>query len=86
MVFRWLGRHPCLGMKIAMLELKMVVALFVVGYGYDVVDAKGKLFSQPPLVDYNAQLQVRFKLVLFVIQLIKINLLGEADGIVFHQV
>ena len=59
----WSGRHPCLGMKIATLELKMIVAQFVIGYEYDVVDANGKLLAQPPLVDYNAQLQVRSKLI-----------------------
>jgi sterol 14-demethylase len=51
-------------MKIATLEMKMIVALFVLGYEYDVVDAKGKVLAKPPLVDYNAQLQVCFKLVL----------------------
>ena len=50
-------------MKIATLELKMIVAQFVIGYEYDVVDANGKLLAQPPLVDYNAQLQVRSKLI-----------------------
>jgi hypothetical protein len=49
--------------KIATLEMKMIVAQFVLGYEYDVVDTKGKVLTRPPLVDYNAQLQVRFQLI-----------------------
>ena len=45
------GRHPCAGMKVAKLEIKMIVAMFVVGYEYDVVDSKGRISEKLP--DYN---------------------------------
>jgi hypothetical protein len=54
-----LGRHPCAGMKVAKLEIKMIVALFVVGYDYDVVDSKGRISEKLPVPDYNDIQQVR---------------------------
>jgi len=35
------GRHPCTGMKVAKLEIKMIIALFIAGYEYEVVDSNG---------------------------------------------
>jgi hypothetical protein len=40
-------------MKIAKLQIKMIVALFVVGYDYDVVDSKGRLSERLQVQDYN---------------------------------
>jgi cytochrome P450 len=47
---RVVGRHPCTGMKVAKLEMKLIVALFLVGYAYELVDDSGKFpvpFPQP---------------------------------------
>ena len=55
-----LGRHPCTGMKIAKLEIKIIVAFFLSGYEYDVVDSKGKFPEQLPKPDYNDIHQVCF--------------------------
>jgi hypothetical protein len=57
------GRHPCAGMKMAKLELKMIVAMFVVGYEYDVVDSEGRISTKVPVPNYNEQQQVCFALV-----------------------
>jgi hypothetical protein len=46
-------------MKLAKLEVKMIVALFVVGYDYGVVDSKGGIFEKLPVPNYNDLLQVR---------------------------
>ena len=53
------GRHPCAGMKIAKLEIKMIVAMFVMGYEYDVVDSDGRISKRVPVPNYNEQQQVR---------------------------
>lgn len=47
------GRHPCAGMKVAKLEIKMIVAMFVVGYEYDVVNSKGGIAERLPVPNYN---------------------------------
>jgi hypothetical protein len=36
------GRHPCAGMKIAKLELKLVLALMLLNYNYELVNDSGK--------------------------------------------
>ena len=48
-----LGRHPCAGMKVAKLEIKVIVAFFLAGYEYDVVNSEGKFPEQLPKPDYN---------------------------------
>jgi len=53
------GRHPCAGMKVAKLEIKVVVAFFLAGYEYDVVDSEGKFPEQLPKPDYNDIHQTR---------------------------
>ncbi|KAF9457598.1 cytochrome P450 [Collybia nuda] len=53
------GRHPCTGMKVAKLEIKIVVALFIVGYEYDLVDSSGKHSKSLPKPDYNDIQQAR---------------------------
>ncbi|KAG5639777.1 hypothetical protein H0H81_000057 [Sphagnurus paluster] len=47
------GRHPCLGMKFAKLETKIIVALFLAGYEYSVVNEKGEVPEHLPSVDFN---------------------------------
>jgi hypothetical protein len=39
--------------KVAKLEMKLIVALFVVGYDFDAVDSKGGLLKRLPVPDYN---------------------------------
>jgi cytochrome P450 len=41
-LFIFSGRHPCAGMKIAKLELKLVLALMLLGYNYELVNESGK--------------------------------------------
>jgi cytochrome P450 len=62
-MLNWLGRHPCAGMKFAKLEIKMIVAMFVVGYDCDVVDSKGRIAEKLPVPDYNDIQQVRTTLI-----------------------
>jgi hypothetical protein len=60
----FLGRHPCTGMKVAKLEIKLIVAMMIAGYDFDVVDANGKTPKQLPQPDRNDIHQVwifRFK-------------------------
>lgn len=47
------GRHPCAGVKVAKLEIKMIVAMFLAGYEYTVVDSQGKIPSPFPRPDRN---------------------------------
>ena len=56
------GRHPCLGMKIAKLEMKFISAMFLVGYEFDLVDEDGKFPKSLPVPDRNGILGVRVAL------------------------
>jgi len=56
------GRHPCTGMKAAKLEMKLILAFFLTGYEYDLVDEDGKLPSPLPVPDRNDIHQVRVAL------------------------
>jgi cytochrome P450 len=47
------GRHPCTGMKVAKLEIKLIVALFLTGYEFDMVDKFGQPPKEFPKVDRN---------------------------------
>ena len=47
------GRHPCAGMKIAKLEIKLVLALILLGYNYDLVNESGKYPDILPEIDRN---------------------------------
>ena len=47
------GRHPCAGMKIAKLELKLVLALMLLGYNYDLVNESGEYPDILPEPDRN---------------------------------
>ena len=53
-----LGRHPCAGMKIAKLEIKLVLAMILLGYEYELVDGKGNYPKAVPEQDRNNNLQV----------------------------
>ncbi|KAG6909647.1 hypothetical protein DXG01_016227 [Tephrocybe rancida] len=44
----WGGRHPCTGIKVAKLEIKVVQALILAGYDLQVVDAARKFLSALP--------------------------------------
>ncbi|KAJ7127689.1 cytochrome P450, partial [Mycena epipterygia] len=47
------GRHPCAGMKVAKLEMKLVLAFFLVGYEYDIIDTEGTPLVEVPQIDRN---------------------------------
>ena len=47
------GRHPCAGMKVAKLEMKWIVAMFLMRYEYELVDASGKFPKSLPVPDRN---------------------------------
>ena len=46
-------------MKIAKLEIKVILAMFLAGYDFDVVDSAGNFPTEFPKVDYNDIYQVR---------------------------
>jgi cytochrome P450 len=48
-----LGRHPCAGMKIAKLEIKLILAMMLLGYEYELVDGNGNYPKQVPSQDRN---------------------------------
>ena len=52
------GRHPCTGMKVAKLELKLISAIFLTRYEYELVDEHGKFLKQCPVLDRNDLHQV----------------------------
>ncbi|KAJ8523130.1 hypothetical protein ONZ45_g407 [Pleurotus djamor] len=45
------GRHPCAGMKVAKLEIKVIVAMFVAAYEFDLVDETGSFPKSLPQPD-----------------------------------
>jgi cytochrome P450 len=47
------GRHPCAGMKIAKLEMKLILALMLLGYNYDLVNESGIYPDILPELDPN---------------------------------
>jgi len=52
-LLRTSGRHPCAGTKIAILEIKLILALMLLGYEYELVDGSGKYPGALPLPDRN---------------------------------
>ena len=54
-----IGRHPCAGMKVAKLEIKVILAFMLVGFEFDVVDKSGKRPLEPPKPDRNNIQKVR---------------------------
>jgi len=53
------GRHPCAGIKIAKLETKVVLALMLLGYEYELVNKFGKYPDTLPVPDRNDVIKVR---------------------------
>jgi len=53
------GRHPCTGMKLAKLEMKLILALFLTRYEFDLVDKDGKFPDPLPIPNRNDMHQVR---------------------------
>ncbi|KAF4611869.1 hypothetical protein D9613_003960 [Agrocybe pediades] len=53
------GRHPCAGMRMAKLEIKLVLSLFLLGYEYTLVDKSGKFPKTLPRPDRNDDLHSR---------------------------
>ncbi|KAG6827882.1 hypothetical protein H0H92_010091 [Tricholoma furcatifolium] len=47
------GRHPCAGMHVAKLEIKIFTALFLLAFDYEFVDASGNPLTEIPRPDYN---------------------------------
>lgn len=47
------GRHPCPGMRVAKLEMKIILVFFLAAYEYDVVDSQGKFPARLPRPNYN---------------------------------
>jgi cytochrome P450 len=55
------GRHPCTGMKIAKLEMKLILVMFLTRYEYELVGENGKFPDQLPVPDRNDFHQVCFE-------------------------
>jgi len=53
------GRHPCTGMKVAKLEMKLILAFFLTRYEYNLVDKDGKFPNPLPVPNRNNIHQVR---------------------------
>lgn len=54
------GRHPCAGMKVAKVEIKLVLASLLLGYDYKLVDSTGNQPNELPVQDRNDIHQVGF--------------------------
>ena len=53
------GRHPCTGMKAAKLEIKLILAMFLMRYEFDLVDKDGKFPDPLPVPNRSDIHQVR---------------------------
>jgi cytochrome P450 len=47
------GRHPCLGMRFAKLEMSLVVGWFVASFEFETVEVGGTKMAEMPRVDMN---------------------------------
>lgn len=69
------GRHPCTGMKAAKLEMKLILAVFLTRYEYDLVDRDGKFPNPLPVPNRNDNHQVcvgrerRFSVLVLIVSL-----------------
>ena len=52
------GRHPCTGMRVAKLEMRLIMATFLTRYEFDLVDKDGKFPNPLPVPDRNDLHQV----------------------------
>ncbi|KAH8110758.1 cytochrome P450 [Phellopilus nigrolimitatus] len=48
------GRHPCAGMRFAKLEIKLIIAMFLMAFEYEVVDESGDVVQKMPDPDRDA--------------------------------
>jgi len=53
------GRHPCTGQKVAKLEMKLIMAMFLMRYEFDLVDKLGRFPNPLPVPNRNDVHQVR---------------------------
>ena len=53
------SRHPCTGMKVAKLEMKLILAMFLMRYDFDLVDKLGRFPNPLPVPNRNDAHQVR---------------------------
>jgi len=53
------GRHPCTGMQVAKLEMKLILAMFLTRYEFDLVDKDGRFPDPLPTPNRNDPHQVR---------------------------
>lgn len=58
---RFIGKTLCLGTRLAKLELRLITAMFVLGFRHSVVsmDKSGKTADQPPIPNWNDILLAR---------------------------
>ena len=47
------GRHPCLGMRFAKLEMSIIGALFVAMFDFQLFDDKGNRMDRAPFISRN---------------------------------
>lgn len=48
------GRHPCVGMRFAKMEVALITAIFFALFEFELVDAAGNVLAEPPPVDRQA--------------------------------
>lgn len=53
MPLRSAGKTPCLGSRLAKLELKLITAMFVLGFQHSVVDPSGAPVKNLPIPNWN---------------------------------
>ena len=53
-----LGRHLCAGMRIAKLEIKLLLTMMLLGYEYELVDGNGNYPKELPSQNRNGNLRV----------------------------
>jgi len=53
------GRHPCLGMRFAKLEIKLIAVLFMGCFEYHLVDGAGRKMDEVPAQDKNNIFQAK---------------------------
>ena len=65
LMFCILGRHICPGMRIAKLEIKLILAMILLGYEYELVDSDGNYPKAIPNQDRNDLLKVNLVFLCF---------------------
>ena len=56
------GRHPCTGMRVAKLEMKLILVLCLARHEFELVDKDGKFPNPLPVVNRNNRVRVRIEL------------------------